>query len=51
MEDAGLGGGRTNGMVEKMHAIRIVSTRRRKTTDLDAMVLGMTLLKYAKCAH
>lgn len=51
MEDVGHGGGKTNGTEEKMHAIIYVSIRRKNTTDLDAMVLDMTLLKYARCAH
>ena len=51
MEDGGLGGRRTNATVEKKHAVINRSNRRKKTTDLDAMVLDMTLLKYASCAH
>jgi len=51
MADAGLGGGRTNGMVEKMHTIINRSNQRKKTTDLDAMVLDMTIPKYGRCAH
>jgi hypothetical protein len=51
MEYGGLGGGRTNATVEKMHAIINRSNRKKKTTNLDAMVLDMTLLKYARCAH
>jgi hypothetical protein len=51
MEEAELGEGRTNGTVEKMHAKINVSNRRLKNTDLDVVVLDMTLLKYARCAN